>query len=392
MTSSRSLGALVLVALLAATAQVGLAADPGVTDSEIVFGMWAAFTGPVAHLGTSSRDGFQVTIAEVNAGGGVHGRKIRLVAYDDAASPQEALAAARRLISHDRVFGLVVGSISGATLPVIPVINQARIPFISGTSSNVRLLEPHSRYVFRPYANDTWQGYRLIDYIVEKGGSRRPAMLHVTDDYGKGGYDIVSRRLGDKHGLKLVAAEQYNRGDQDFSAQLLRIKQSNPDSVLVWAFAPDAAIVVRQAKELGITAQLYGGASTATPLFPRGAGPVGIGFVANYPFPQLPESSTPALVKYREALQKVYPAGFPAGRPSEYDLLGVAAARVAVEGLRRAGRDLTRENFIAALETLKEFDTGVTFPATFTKDNHEGATQVRMLRVNDKMQWEVIPD
>jgi branched-chain amino acid transport system substrate-binding protein len=394
MKRARSLGILALLAIV--TLPVGppaaTAADPGVKDNEIVVGMWAAMTGPVAHLGTSTRDGFNITINEVNAAGGVHGRKIRLIAYDDNGSPQEALAAVRRLIFQDQVFALVIGSTSGATLPVIPLINQSKIPFISGTSSNVRLLQPHSPYIFRPYPNDTWQAYRLIDYIVEKGGSKRPAILYVSDDYGKGGHELVGKRLEEKHKVKLAAAEQYNKGDQDFSAQLLRIKQGNPDSVLIWAFAPDAAIIVRQAKELGITAQLYGSASTATPLFPKGAGPVGVGFMANYPLPYLPESTTvPAVVKYREAVQKLYPSGVPAGRPSLYDFLGVAPAKLLAEGLQRAGRDVTREKLIAALETLKDFDTGVTLPITYTKDNHEGSTDVRMLRVNEKIEWEVIP-
>jgi branched-chain amino acid transport system substrate-binding protein len=392
MRTAASLSALALLAVLAWPPAAG-AADPGIKDTEIVVGQWAAMTGPVAHLGTSTRDGFQIAINEINAAGGIHGRKIRLIAYDDAGSPQEALAAVRRLIHQDQVFALVIGSTSGATLPVLPLINQAKVPFISGTSSNVRLLQPHSPYVFRHYPNDTWQGFRLVDYIVEKGKSKRPAVLYVSDDYGKGGYELVGKRLEEHHKLKLVAAEQYNKGDQDFSAQLLRIKQANPDSVQIWAFAPDAAIIVRQAKELGITAPLYGSASTATPLFPKGAGPIGVGFLANYPLPYLPESTTVAAVsKYRESLQKLYPSGLPAGRPSLYDFLGYGAARVLAEGLQRAGRDVTREKLIAALETLKDFDTGLTLPVTFTKDNHEGSTEVRMLRVNDKVEWEVVPN
>src|SRR5262249_16545338 len=118
---ARSLAYLALLVIVVFPGR-GWAADPGVKDSEIVVGQGAAMTGPVAHLGTSTRDGFQMTINEANAAGGVHGRKIRLIAYDDAGSPQEALAAVRRLIYQDQVFALVIGSTSGATLPVIPLI------------------------------------------------------------------------------------------------------------------------------------------------------------------------------------------------------------------------------------------------------------------------------
>jgi branched-chain amino acid transport system substrate-binding protein len=375
-----------LVALAPASAQ-----DPGITDSEIVLGMWTCLTGPTALLGTSARDGVQLWINEVNEAGGIHGRKLRMVVYDDGGSPQEALASVRRLIDQDRVFMLMAGSTSGATLPVIPLVNRARIPFMASISSNRRLLDPFSRYIFRIYANEVAQAQGIVDWAAGKQGLKRPAMIHTSNDYGIGGEEAVSARLRDKFGLKLVATERYNDGDQDFSAQLLRIKQANPDAVFVWAFAAQAGIIVRQAKELGIAVPLYGGGATATPLFPRAAGPAGAGFVADFVLPVLPESSTvPAVVQYRERLRKLYPSGLPTGRPTEYDLAGYGAGKVVEEGLRRAGRDLTREKLVGALETLREFDTGVTFPITYTKDRHEATTQAAIVRINDRLEWELI--
>jgi len=369
----------------------GMAADPGVTDSEIVLGIWTPLTGPVALLGTSERDALQIWANQVNEAGGIHGRKIRLVVYDDGGSPQEALAAVRRLIDQDRVFALVAGSTSGSTLPVIPLINRAKIPFIASISSNRRLLDPFSRYIFRVYPNEIAQAYGLLDYVVPRFGLKRPAMIYTSNDYGVGGHEAVTQRLREKYSLELIRAERYNVGDQDFSAQLLRIKQANPDSVFIWAFAAEAGIIVRQAKELGLNVPLFGGGATATPLFPKGAGPAGIGFIADFVLPHLPESSTaPAVVQYREALKKLYPSGLPPGRPSEYDLAGYGAGKITEEGLRRAGRDLTREKFVEALETLKEFDTGVLFPVTYAKDKHEGSSEAKIVRVNDKLEWEIV--
>jgi branched-chain amino acid transport system substrate-binding protein len=379
---------LLLVGWLAAPA---LAQDPGVSDTEIVLGIWTSLTGPTALLGTSARDGVQIWANEVNQAGGVNGRKIRLVVYDDGGSPQEALAAVRRLVDQDKVFALVAGSTSGATLPVIPLINRGKIPFVASISSNRRLLDPFSRYIFRIYANEIAQSQSIVDWAIGKNNYKRPAMIYTSNDYGIGGEEAVSQRLQGKYGLKLVAAERYNSGDQDFSAQLLRIKQATPDALFVWAFAAEAGIIVRQAKELGIAIPLFGGGGTATPLFPRGAGAAGVGFVADFVLPFLPESSTlPAIVKYREALTAMYPGGVPAGRPSEYDLAGLGAGRAVGEALRRAGRELTRDKLIAALETLKDFDTGVTFPVTYTKDKHEATDQVSVVRVNDKLQWELV--
>ena len=385
----RALATILLV--LAALAYPALAQEQGLSDSEIVLGMWTCLTGPTALLGTSARDGVQIWVNEINEAGGIHGRKLRLVVYDDGGSPQEALASVRRLVDQDKVFMLMAGSTSGATLPVIPLINRAKIPFMASISSNRRLLDPFSRYIFRIYANEISQAQGIVDWAVGKHGVKRPAMIFTSNDYGIGGEEAVGNRLRDKFGLKLIAAERYNDSDQDFSPQLLRIKQAAPDAVFVWAFAAQAGIIVRQAKELGITVPLFGGGATATPLFPRAAGQAGAGFVSDFVLPVLPESSNaPAVVKYRERLRKLYPAGPPTGRPSDYDLAGYGAAKAVEEGLRRAGRDLTREKLVDALETLRDFDPGVIFPVTYTKERHEGTTQASIVRINDRLEWEII--
>src|SRR3989454_11093824 len=173
-------GLLVLLVAVLAGSAPGLAADPGVTDAEVVLGMWSPLTGPTALLGTSERDALQIWLNEVNGAGGIHGRKIRLIAYDDGGSPQEALAAVRRLIDQDRVFALVAGSISGSTLPVVPLINRAKIPFIASISSNRRLLDPFTRYIFRVYPYEIPQADGVVDYAITNFGLKRPAMIYTS--------------------------------------------------------------------------------------------------------------------------------------------------------------------------------------------------------------------
>lgn len=371
---------------------VAVAAEAGVTESEIKLGMWTPLTGPLALIGTSERDGVSVWVREVNEAGGIHGRKISLIVYDDSGSPQEAQAAVRRLISQDRVFALIAGSASGTTLPVLPLVRNGKVPFVSSISSHRKLMDPFSRYIFRIYAMETPQANAITDWMIEKQGLKRVAIIYNSTDYGVGGYEAVSHRLEAKHRLKPVAAERYNVGDQDFSAQLLRIKLAGPDGVLVYSFAPEAGIIVRQARELGIQARFFGGGATSTPLFLRGAGQGGIGFEASHVMPDLGETTKHAgIIAYREKLRAwFHPGGFPPGRPSEYDLAGYGAGKVTGEALRRAGRDLTREKFIDALEGLKSFDTSVTFPVTYSSTSHEGTTRVNLVRVNQKVEWEVI--
>ena len=155
--------------------------------------------------------------------------------------------------------------------------------------------------------------------------------------------------------MKPVAAERYNPGDQDFSAQLLRIKEAKPDALLVYSFAAEAGIIVRQAKELGLEVKMFGGGGTATPLFQRGAGERAKGFVAVFVLPHVPHSDKPEVVAYRDNAKRwFHPGGWPPGRPSEYDLAAYGACKIAVEALRRAGMDLTREKMVDAARDDQE--------------------------------------
>jgi len=367
-------------------------AETGVTDTEIRIGMWTPLSGPVALLGQSARDAVRLWAKEVNDKGGIHGRKINFISYDDAGSPQEAQTVIRRLIDQDQVFMLISGSVSGSTLPVRQTITREKVPFVSSISSNVNLMKPFSRYIFRIYANEDSQALGMVDWMMEHEKLKRPAIIYNSNDYGVGGFQIFQERLKEKYKISPAAAERYNPGDQDFSAQLLRIKGADPDGLLIYAFAQEAGIIVRQAKELGIGAKLFGGGGTSTPLLQRGAGQAAAGFVSVLVVPEIADSSQkPAVVAYRDKLKAtLYPDGFPPGRPSEYDLAGYAAGKVTEAALEKVGKDLSRESFVDALEGIKNFDTGMTFPISYSKDNHEGTTEVEIIRVQPDLKWESV--
>ena len=364
--------------------------ESGISEKEIKIGIWTPLSGPLSLLGQSARDGAQVWAREVNERGGINGRKMTVIAYDDAASPQEAQSAVRRLIGQDKVFMLIAGSASGSTLPVREFITREKVPLVSSISSNMNLLNPFSRYIFRIYANENVQASGVVDWMIEKEGIKRPAIIYTSNDYGVGGSRVFEQRLSSKYNLKAVAAERYNQGDLDFSAQLLRIKAANPDGLLVFSFAAEAGIIVRQARELGVQAKMFGGGGTATNLFQRGAGPAAEGFIADFVIPHFPDSDVPEVAAYRNKLREwFYPGGFPPGRPSEYDMAAYAAGKITEEALRRIGPNPTREAFVDALETLRNFETGTSFPISYSKDNHEGTEQVQIIRVNKDLKWEL---
>ncbi len=377
------------------TVSGGPSGVPGVTDDEIVLGMWAPFTGQLSPSGIASRDGLRVWAAELNAKGGIGGRRIRLVLYDDAASPPEAVAAVRRLLSQDRVFAMVCGSGGGRDLAAMDIIRESNVPFVSCITADKNLMAPFAPNVFRIYANEIFQSYELADYMAGRKGHKRIAILYNSLAFGLNGRDLMNARLKDKFNLQFVSAEGYNVGEQDFRSHILRISQANPDAIVVHAFAADAGIIVRQVRELGLLTPLYGGGAVPTPLLPQAAGTVAVGMVAPWVFPVFPESDAPPVRVYKQKLaQTLYTSGFPVGRPSLYDMTGYMAGTIVEEAIRRSGRNVTREGFMRGLETMLDFvpGNGLGFPVTFTRTDHEGTKKVVMARLNGRLQWELLTE
>ena len=383
---SLTLAALALCALICPRA---LAADPGVTTNDILIGMFSPLTGPQALIGTSERDGIELAIDEINKAGGIKGRKLRLIAYDDAGSPQEALAAVRRLIDQDQVFALIAGSNSGATLAAMPLINRQRIPFIVSISSHRNLFVPFALTTFRVYAMETPQAARLVEFSLKQYNLTKPAMIHTSADHGLGGLEAVTDELK-RANLKLVATERYNPDTQDFGAQLLQIREAGADGLYIWALAHEAGIIVRQAKELGLNIPMFGGGATTTALFPTTAGAASVGVSAPWVFPYTEEmAEIPAIAAYRALLSTHYPNGYPPSRPSLYDLAGYGALKILAEGLSRIDGEPTRAKLVAALETLNGFDTGVLFPVSFTTTDHEGSREVSIITIDKDLTWKI---
>jgi branched-chain amino acid transport system substrate-binding protein len=354
----------------------------GVTRDAVTIGYFSVMTGPVNLAGTSGWDGFRLYVDEVNRKGGVHGRKIQLVGpYDEACKPSEAVAVVNKLIHQDKVFAIAGGGCSGATLAAVPAIRDARIPFLVTISTHVKFMQPFSPNIFRvgTVADDILTT-AIADTAARSMQAKRVAILYVANDYGKGGAAGITKRL-EKYRITPLTQESYNVGDSDFSAQILRIKRENPDLVFLYAYHKEAGIIVRQAVELGLRVKWLGSGATSTPLFSQGAGEAGVGFVSIQPIPFLTESDQPDMASYRDKLKALHPGGFPAGRPSDYDMFNYGGAKVLVEALQRSGPDLTRQRFMEALESLRDFPTGTTFPVTFTKDDHEGSKGATFIEI-----------
>lgn len=364
-----------LTLLLAAT--LGLVATPaaaetGVTDTAIKVGMFFVLTGPASPYGLGTRNSAQLVIDEVNAAGGIHGRKIEYIIEDDGCSGAKAVAAAKKLISSDQVFVLYGGNCSSSTVNVVPVAVEASVPLYVPMAVTKNIAEPMKKQVFRTNVNSVMEGSLMADLAVERYKAKRVAVLYSNEEYGIEASAPIPARL-EKHGLKAVAVVGHKRDDTDFSAQVLKVKESTPDVVLMTTYLRDASIFLRQAKELGLNARFVGSIAASNPIMDQLAGKEAVWgrYAAITPIIDDPDGPKVA------AFKKRYEAKFPEhskrpGIPGIYDLQGYGSVQVFLEGLRRAGRDLTRAKFIAALESIKDFPTGAYAPVSFSPTDHDG--------------------
>lgn len=376
-----ALAVLILLVPLAIAVGIVRAQAPGVTDDSIVIGLIGPMTGPASYTGTGLRDGAMLYFDEVNAAGGINGRKLRILVEDDACSPVQARAALTKLIERDNVFALAGGVCSNAMFANIPLLAKARIPYVASLVSHPDLLGPDKPFIFRVNTPPTdAQGRILANYAVKKLGARRISVLNDSTEYGKVVASHVVEQLK-KLGVTPLTHDPFNLGDTDFTSQLVKIKQAAPEIVINVTWQKEYAIQMRQARELGIQTTWLCAAPSSDMATTKLTGEPGAGTLHHYIYgPNFVDSGEPHLVRFRQAFDRKYP-GHPPTRPDEVNMAGYGAATVFAEGLKRAGRQLTREGFVQALESLRGFETGFIFPITFTRDDHQGMKGGKIFKV-----------
>lgn len=290
-------------------------------------GVLAPLSGPAAADGKSVLTGIQIAADEINASGGLLGRRIELVVYDDQADPRLAVNFARRLIELDKVAFIIGGSYSGASLAASPVANEARVPFIAAYAVHPDITRGKA-YAFRMGLLGPTQG-RVGAFLAHHLGAKRVAILSIQNDFGRS-LEQGFRDQAAKLGLEVVFSEVYPPGNQNFSPLLARLKASGTQVVYASGYYAEAANLVRQAKSLGLNIPIIGQEGYDSPKFIELAGPAAEGV---YITTTLDRDSRSAEVqgflrKYQDR------TGIPA------DMVGAsgyAALKVMAQAVQRAG-------------------------------------------------------
>ncbi len=354
----------------------------GVTKDKILIGGFGPITGPVAWIGLGSRDGINLAMKEINNAGGIHGRKLDLIFEDDAASPSRALAGVKKLIDQDKVFMLFCGAGSNSTVGVIDFVKERKTPMIVSIASAPGVTKPFNKYLFRGGTTEVARyGEIYSDFLVSGLQAEKIAIISGRDEYPKNEADSLTAHLKSWFNIEPVARVEFNAGDKDFTPQLLEIKKANPEVVAILGHPPEAAIILRQARELGLEQHFFGGAATVDPAVPLNAKHAAEGFTGTFLLPVYLDSRDPDMVKFRQAYKNLYP-NHPSGRPNWCDMMAYTDTYVIAEAMKRAGKDLTVDKFIKAMETLKDYRVSrIATPRTFTAEHHIGNLRLQPLVV-----------
>jgi len=352
-------GAIALASLGPATAEDGVSAD------SITFGQAAVLEGPASALGQGMRTGIQAAFDEINARGGVHGRKLKLISRDDGYEPDRAIAETRKLINEDKVFALIgpVGTPTSAAAQ--PIATAAKVPFIGAFTGAGFLRNPKLENVINLRASYGAETEAWIKHLTEDLKIKKIAIFYQDDAFGRAGLDGVKAAMS-KRGLDLAEEATYERNTVAVKTALLALRRAAPEAVvMVGAYKPCAELIKLAHKlELNpvfVNISFVGASALAKELGPDGKGVV-VSQVVPFPW----DTSLKVVADYQAAIK---------GAPDFVSLEGYLVGRLAIAALEKIGGEPTRGALLKVIKDTGKFDIGG-LVMTFSATKNEGLDQV----------------
>ncbi|HHV78863.1 MAG TPA: ABC transporter substrate-binding protein [Firmicutes bacterium] len=339
-------------ALLAAGLATTLVAGCSSGTSEIRIGHYAPISGDMAAWGQMEKKALDLAVEEVNKAGGILGKPVKLFSYDDKGDKVEAVNVAKKLVSQDKVCVVIGENTSSASMAVAPVLEQAKIPAISTAGTNPKVTEPEPGkvrpYYFRVCFIDPFQGRAIASYAYKKMNARRVAILYdLSQDYSLGLTEFFKSTFTELGG-QVVAEETFKGGEEDFRAQLTRIKPSAPDVIFLPIYYKEAALIMKQARELGIQSKFVGGDGLESQVLIDLGGPAveGVAYTSHYSA----EDPSPIVQNFIKKFKEKYKED-----PDLNAVLAYDAFYMAIDAIKRAG-SADPVKIRDALENTKELE------------------------------------
>lgn len=341
----------VATALLCLFPGQGRAADPGITDDEILIGMFGPMSGPFTPFGIDPVQAGKMWYEEVNKKGGIHGRKLRVQIEDDKCSQNEAVAVVKKLISIDHVFALNGGGCTAAVAALQELVAREQIPLLTGVAAGDTVAFPPRKYIFTGFgATQHAVGATLIQFAADQFKAKRIALIALDDDYGKA-FVEVAQHTAARLGVEIADIERIPGDITDVTAPLLRIRSANPDVILSAALIAPAVLIAQKYGEFGMTnmplVQAVQGIPTPSQFAKNVANNDAL---QNFYFQWvILDLVDPVLQKKWIDLYKQY---YPERTPGPFLFAGLPSAMTMTAALEKAGRNVTREAFLDAMQTL----------------------------------------
>ena len=341
------------------------AAENGVTHNRILLGQAAVFSGPAAQLGIQMRNGIKAYFDYVNERGGVHGRKLELITEDDRYEQSVAPSATKKLIEEHKVFALLgyVGTPTGVAH--LPVVTQAKVPLVGMFTGAEVLRVPFNRYVFHVRASYYDETEKIVEQVVSTGG-KKISVFYQNDAYGEAGRKGTELAL-ERRKMKIHSTGTVERNTVAVEEAAKAIHASQPDAVVMVSAYTSIAAFVRAMQKQGSGATFYNVSFVGSKALADALGKEGIGVAISQVVPFPWGTAVPVVKEYQQLAKK---AGF-----TDYNfsaLEGFLSAKVMVEGLKRAGKNPTRESLVEALEKMSDVDLGGFF-ISYSPKNRAGS-------------------
>lgn len=353
-------------------------------ENEILIGSYASVTGATASFGAYQLNGIMMAVEEINAKGGINGKKIKLINYDNKSDNDETLAVVNRLVTQDKVVALLGEATSGRSKIGAQIAQQNKIPMLSTSATNPDVTKV-GNYIFRACFIDPFQGMVMAKFMTEHLKLKKAAIMRdIKSDYSVGLADNFAEKLKGMGG-EIVADVSYQEGDIDFKSQLTSLKGKNPDVIFIPGYYNEVALIAKQVKELGLKQVLLGGDGWASPkLYELAKGAINGNYFSNHYSTESKDPKTVTFIKdYKEKYKEV---------PDAMAALAYDATYMMAEAIKNS-KELTSENIRNELAKIKNFHgaTGETM-MNENRDAVKSATVVQVQGEDFKYVTDVAPN
>ena len=360
-------------------------AIPGVSPGAVMFGQSCALSGPAKALGEGMRLGITAAFEEVNRAGGVHGRHLRLTTLDDRYEPEAAIANTNRLINERHVFALIGAVGTPTSKAAEPIATEAGVPYVGAFTGAEFLRDARKRpTVINVRASYYQETEEMVERLTRDLGVERIGILYQDDSYGRAGLAGTHQALH-RRDMTLAAEATYPRNTRAVKTAVLDLKLGNPEAVIIVGAYQPVATFIKWSRRLGFNPIFVNISFVGSSALAKALGPSGKDVVVTQVVPFPHDTRIPVVSQYRESLHAVA-ASAESGFVS---LEGYLTGRVAVEALRRAGPELTRKGFIAALQKAGTMDLGG-FMLRYGESDNQGSDRVYLTVIDDSERFRSI--